>query len=404
MLEINKSQIKHICNFYEFLFIITLLVGYIIVSSIPNIFFFKSRYVLVLYRIFIFLFSVYIIYNNKSKYNKKNLYSILVLLLFWLFYFIKTIYSFNNDIYFPFFEIDQYEIYFRILIIIIIPCIAILSIDYEKELIKYLVAYIFFTLLIMLTINFFYTILISNNFNQSSGVFSISTFSEGHIGVSILTISLYFLMFNFNEEKIINKTILFLGLFLGLFAIYISASRSPVLAILIIMTYFVVLKKTKKIFIIFMCLLIFILVFTYISQKFLNIESAFLKRNYLWFFEGNTNGRGYYFVRAINIFLDNIFFGGRVLYENGMYPHNIFLELLMAGGIILLVLFFLMTYPLFSRISFFLNFSRSNYFIIPIFGLWIQYFILAQTSNYLLTNTEFWYFNTFIISFLNKFK
>lgn len=117
----------------------------------------------------------------------------------------------------------------------------------------------------------------------------------------------------------------------------------------------------------------------------------------MWIFEGDTSSREPLFIRAITIFKENILVGGRVLYEEGMYPHNIFLELLMAGGILLLILFGLIFYPLIKSVKHFLNFSDSKFYILPLFGLWLQYFILAQTSYNIHSNSDFWYFSCVVI-------
>ena len=147
----------------------------------------------------------------------------------------------------------------------------------------------------------------------------------------------------------------------------------------------------------FMFFLVVFITLIYISRQFFHLESAFIERNYLWIFEGNTSGREPYFNRAIAIFKDNILVGGRVLYEDGMYPHNLFLELLMSGGILLLIIFGLIFYPLIKNINYFLNVSNSKLYILPLFALWLQYLILVQTSYNIHSNPEFWYFSSVII-------
>ena len=240
------------------------------------------------------------------------------------------------------------------------------------------------------------------SFNKTSGIFAVYYISSGHFGASLVILASYFLVFR-SDEKILSHKVLLAGVFLGLFAIYISAARSPLLAIFLVWAYFLILKNKIKYILFFLIFLLFVAFFIYFSRNILHIESAFVERNYLFIFEGNTSGREPYFNRAIAIFKVNPLIGGRVLYEDGMYPHNIFLELLMSGGLLLLVLFCSFFFYLIKRIKCYFNFSDSNFYIIPLFSLWFQYFILAQTSYNIHSNPEFWYFSSVIMGITTNF-
>ncbi len=387
---LNTSHTKK-----EIYFIIFLLVGYVIVSSLSSIFQMESRYFSVPYRLLVFFFSVYILFKN-CYFRKIDLKTAFIFSVFWIFYFIKTIYSFHNDKYFPSYLNQEYEVYLRIFIINLVPCLALLSIDYSKVDFKYLMKSIFWILFVMLALNLIYTVFYLNQFNNINGIFSVYYISSGHFGVSLVILSLYLLLFG-TVELYINKKVLIIGLFLGLFAVYTSAARSPILALFIVGLYFMVLKKKIKYIYTFVLMLLLFLLLIYVSKQVLQVENAFIERNYSGIFEGNASGRAPYIERAISIFKDNVLIGGRVMYEDGMYPHNIFLELGMAGGLLLLLLFGLIFYTLLKNCRSFLNLTRSNFFILPLFGLWLQYFILTQTSNNIYSNPEFWYFSSVII-------
>lgn len=379
-----------------FLFLICLLVGYVISCSLPKIFVVESRIFSVPYRLLMFLFSVYILAKN-SSFRKIDFTTGLLFCFFWFFYFFKTIYSFQTDYYLPQFIIQEYEIYLRILIINLLPCLALLSIDYMKVDYKSLIKSVFWILFIMLFINLVYTVFFLRQYNSVSGIFSVYYISSGHFGATLVLLSLYLLLFRTNSEILIGPKVLLLAILLGLFAIYTSAARSPVFALVVVSLYFIILKKEFKLLIYFFIFLLFSVISLYISWRILHLESAFVERNYLWIFEGYASGREPYMLRGISIFKNNILFGGRVLYEDGMYPHDIFLELLMAGGLILLLLFGLLFYPLFRNFNYFLKTSNSNYYILPFFAIWLQYFILTLTSNDIHSNPEFWYFSSVVI-------
>jgi O-antigen ligase len=249
----------------------------------------------------------------------------------------------------------------------------------------------------MLSLNLLYTLFYLNKYNNVSGIFSVYYISSGHFGASLVILSLYLLFFRTKLDTVITKQVLVLAVLLGLFAVYISAARSPVLALIIVNLYFLILKKKIKFLVYFFLFLLLSVFFLYISRQILHLDSAFIERNYLWIFEGNTSGREPYLIRAVSIFRDNIIIGGRVLYEDGLHPHNIFLELLMVGGLVLLLLFGLLFYPLLRNLGYFFKTSTANFYILPLFAIWVQYFILTLTSNNIHSNPEFWYFGSVII-------
>jgi hypothetical protein len=380
----------------DFLFLTSILVGYVISSALPNIFGLESRDFSITYRFLMFIFSIIILTKN-GLFRRIDLKTGLIFCVFWFFYFFKTVYSFHTDYYLPQFISHEYEIYIRILIINLLACLSLLSIDYIKVDYKLLIKSIFWILFVMLSLNLLYTLFYLNKYNNVSGIFSVYYISSGHFGASLVILSLYLLFFRTKLDTVITKQVLVLAVLLGLFAVYISAARSPVLALIIVNLYFLILKKKIKFLVYFFLFLILSVVFLYISRQILHLDSAFIERNYLWIFEGNTSGREPYLIRAVSIFRDNIIIGGRVLYEDGLHPHNIFLELLMVGGLVLLLLFGLLFYPLLRNLGYFFKTSTANFYILPLFAIWVQYFILTLTSNNIHSNPEFWYFGSVII-------
>lgn len=392
---INDNWLEAFLKKKELLFLLFLLGGYVIVTSLPNLFGVNSRFFSVPYRFLVFLYSVFLLYENRNRI--KALFKIVILFtIFWFFYFIKTYYSFQNDYYLNEFLKQENEIYVRIFILNLFPCLALVSINFQKIDFKLFCRFLFWIFFIALTFNFLYTIFYLNNFNKVSGVFSVYYISSGHFGASLVILSSYLLMFK-TEEKIINKRLLFLGLFLGLFAIFISAARSPLLAIVVVGFYFIYLKRKVKYIYLFFMLLLICVAFLFISKQLLHLDSAFVDRNYVAIFEGNSSGREYFFFKSFSIIKNNLGLGGRVLYEDGMYPHNIFLELLMSGGMMLLTVFSLIFYPLIRKLGYFFKFSNSKFYLLLIFAFWIQYFILVQTSYNIHCNVEFWYFSSVVI-------
>lgn len=395
MMNIGLHTIK---KNYEIIFLILILVGYVFFSSLSWLFDIEnSRLFAVPYRILVFLFSILIVF--KSVASSRFYFKILIpLLTFWIFYFLKALYSFQIDTYLPIFIKQENEIYLRIFLVNLVPCLALLSIDYSVINFKTLVKFIFWILFMSLTVNFLYTVFYLNMYNKVSGVFAVYYITSGHFGVSMVVLSSYLLFFNSYKVTLVKREFLIIGILLGFFALYISAARSPLLALMVIWLYFVLLKRNYKYIYLFVFLLLLSILLLYVCRQVLHIDSAFVERNYIAIFEGNASGRTPYFYRAIEIFKANPLFGGRLMYEDGMYPHNIFLELLMCGGIFLFLLFGLFFLPLLKKATYFLQFSDSKFYILPIFGFWMQYFVLSLTSNNIISNPEFWYFSCVVIA------
>ena len=379
----------------DFLFLVLLLGGYVFISSLPSLFGVDSRFFSVPYRFFVFTFSFFILIENRLTLKSRSK-LIFLFSLFWIFYAFKVYYSFSKDFYLPEILKQENEIYIRIFVVNLIPCLALLSIDYSKINIKILTKYLFWILFVMLFINFVYTSLFLKLFDKISGIFSVYYISSGHFGASLVILCSYLLMFK-TDENILNNKLLVSGIFLGLFAIFISAARSPILAIIIIGIYFIILKNKIKYVYLFFILLISFCSIIYGFKEFLQFESAFVDRNYVAVFEGNSSGRESLFSKSFPIIKNNLIVGGRVLYEDGMYPHNIFLELLMSGGILLLSVFGMLFYPLIKKLRYFFRFSNLKFYILIIFALWIQYLTLIQTSYNIHCNAEFWYFSCVVI-------
>jgi len=123
-------------------FLVCLLVGYVVVCALPSIFGIGSRNFAIPYRILVFFFSINILLKN-FNFGKSKLPTIIIFTVFWMFYFFKILYSFNSDFYLSQFVNQEYEVYIRIFVIYLFPCLALLSIDYEKVNFKYLLKAIF---------------------------------------------------------------------------------------------------------------------------------------------------------------------------------------------------------------------------------------------------------------------
>lgn len=339
------------------------------------------------YRIFIIVFSLFIIYRERRNINLKNI-SIISLVGFWIFYIIKLIYSFDN---YPFDQevlLSKNENIFRILFIVLLPSFALLCINYNKVDFKSITNYCITILCGLLVVNYVY------GYIKLDHIFSTYYIMYGHIGASLFIISLFLLLFC---KKDYNSFFLFFCLFLGLFNVIQSMARSPLLAVFVCSFYMVLLKGNKKYLLYIITLILLFIGLVILHQHYGNEQITSFNRMYKWIAHGDTSSRGPLFSKAIEIFNSNPLFGGRILFEDGVHPHNIFLELLMATGILGLIIYFLKFLPVVKNAALFWNIQKGNIYYKLIFALFLQYFTLVQTSCNLFNIPEFLYFSSMII-------
>lgn len=384
----------------EVWFILLLVTGYTVFSAfaIP-LHIENSRIFAVPYRIIVFFFSIYIVIKNFSFKKLRNI-AIVSMICFWLLYFFKSYLSFTTDSYDLEFLQKSDEVYVRILIIAVLPSIALLLINYKKFDFTLLTKYFFYVLMVMLTLNMIFALVMPHG-KYLNYIFSIYYISYGHLGTSMVIISLFLMLF---RSKEVPQYLMVYGLILGITTIVIAGARSPFLAIMVVVPYLLIVKKDFKLIIVFIVLLLISVVGIYFLGRNQNSELMFVNRTYLWFFEGDNSLRTPLFERAIEIFKSNPFFGGRTHYENGSYPHNIFLELLMATGIVGFITYMLKFIPVVKNFKIF-TYQIINYYHILFFALFLQYFVLCSTSFTLYSVPEFLYFSSIIIGIsLNSFN
>lgn len=351
----------------------------------------SNNYFSVPFRIIVLLLSFFVIYINLNNIKKRKV-IVIFTVLFWLFYLCKAIYSFKNDLYLPHTSQEENEIYIRIIFLNLIPYIAILGIRFTKEIMIRLNSLVFNFLLIILGISCLWTIFIFKNFEKSSGIFVSYYINVGHYGLSLLILSIYYY---FQSPKKLLKPVL--GILIGIFTILSSSARSPILAIFIILLILLFYLNKLKYWIFLLSFVVFFVISIFCLKQTSVADFEFINRMYNAIFEGNGSGRSYYLLKGWNIFKDNIIFGGRILFEDGMYPHNIFIEVLMSMGVVGGVLFLLY----FKDIrKFKIRYVREHIYYLPFFLFFIQYCVLVLTSASIFGNMEFWSFSAVIISII----
>ncbi|MFN3272760.1 MAG: O-antigen ligase family protein [Cloacibacterium caeni] len=380
----------------ELWYFILATVGYFVISGVAiPLKIENSRLFSIPFRFFIFFFSLIIIIRNFKFEKLKNI-SILAFIAFWFFYILKLNYSLQNDFYTDTFLSKVDEVHIRILAIVVFPSLAFMMIDYSKINFEAIFKAYFSILLVMLSLNLLYGLLMPYQNFELKFIFSMYYISYGHLGTLLAIISFYFLFFKIN---FLSKYFYYYGFFLGILTIIVSTARSPFLALAVVLLYLIMLNKKLKPILIFLGILFGIILLFYLYNMLGFTQITFINRTNNWIFFGDTSVRTPLFKKAIEIFKDHPFLGGRVLFEDGFYPHNIFLELLMATGLIGIILYFLKFFYVIKNLKIFFNPVHVNANIF--FMLFIQYFVLVLTSYSLFGVSEFLYFSAIIIGMVN---
>ena len=184
---------------------------------------------------------------------------------------------------------------------------------------------------------------------------------------------------------------------IGAFTVFSASARSPILAAFVIL-FIVLLYINKLKYWLALVLSVFLFIgVIYILNKTYLADFEFVARMYNAIFEGDGSGRAYYLTKGWEVFKNNIPFGGRILFEDGLYPHNVFIEVLMSMGVVGIILFFFYFKDIWK---FKINFMSKNTYYIPFILFFIQYFVLVLTSYSLFANLEFWTFSTVFISII----
>jgi O-antigen ligase len=381
---------------------ILLIVGFTIISMFPRALSFNSQVITIPFRAIVLSISlVIIVYNiytkNSNKFGKTEYFFI----VFFLFYFVKAIvtfkiYDFSEEI-----ALREIETYLRIMGITFIPTLAVLTIR-EKD-INYtlFMNFVYYTLFIVLLLNVSIGIEYDHQ-GRSAGFMSMYCISFGHLGVSLAIISIYKLLFE-SKAKYLH-IIPSVGVILGLYILYASGTRSPLIAFILCLFFLFFLKSNLKYIISFLILLATsILALIYFKPQYEDVgqSSSFLNRVTNMIVSGDSSGRGELYQQGIKIFSENPIFGGRILYFDGMYPHNIFLEILMATGIVGLILYFFFFKDCVNFMFRLKEYSITNPHTVWVPILWLQYFILSLFSYNLHSSSEVWYLTAMILV-LNK--
>lgn len=275
--------------------------------------------------------------------NKIKIDYFLPFILFTVFYFFKVFYTESQLVTSEFLPLmkswQEYIFYF--VIMTFLPIIAFASFDFKKYARLILNSIILSTFLLSIVTLYFYSGAIGSGVGRISLIVYQDSETESTISPlalsygSALGISLCSYALLFQNNSFYRKFFLFLVIALSVVIFFLGASRGSLVAIILSVFILIYYSDFKR------KLLITILSFLSIPVLFIvadKIGSNLFERTENTIEDGDSSGRNALWNDAWNHFLDNPILGGRIE-VSGIYPHNMFLETLMATGIVGLLLF-----------------------------------------------------------------
>lgn len=350
--------------------------------------------------------------NNKNetpKFTKDIFFSII--LVFSILYLIRIF----VDLYILNIVNKTYEGRFTYLFLfinsVILPLFFLKKIDYSK--INFIKLYKYLIILLLVSCAISINEISKNGFigNRYDANISLDTISFGHIGITLFLVGSTLLL---NSIQFINKVIYISIMLFGLFIAMLANSRSPFVALIsCILFYIIVIKRSYFIYLIFG---LFILSFIFINEITIILEyfgTGFIDRFTMTLSEYNsedvTSGRTNIYKISIDEFVNNPFFGNSFLIESapftGEYPHNVIIDSLIALGFFGGVLFITSVIITFRNSIRIIKLNQKYLFISLLF---IQYFIYSMFSRSL-TNLPVLWLSMFLVNYIkvneiNKIK
>lgn len=298
-----------------------------------------SRFYSIPLRLFLVVLMLYFI-NDQYKYFKSNPTVVLTITGFTVLYILKVLYS-DSVINTLSRGVLDYIFYFIAFCTIPFIFFSKMNILEYVEYVKKGIIYSGF-ILALLTIFIFYEVLISGGIDRISklthqtGDAVISPLSLAYSGALTIVTCLYCIIFDNIRTKL--KVFYIIIIIISLIPFFLGATRGALLAIILCSILFLINSNVKRRFAILFFFIISIPLLGYLINL---TGTSLIERSNRSVDSGDVSGREVLWADAIKEFVSNPLFGGRIE-VSGIYPHNIYLEVLMAtgffGGILFIIL------------------------------------------------------------------
>jgi O-antigen ligase len=220
----------------------------------------------------------------------------------------------------------------------------------------------------------------------------------GLYGNALFILSIYSLMF-IEHKRLLSKLFVAFLAVTGFFNLLIAASRGPFLTMVFLLLFMIFFKyktvKTKFGFLFKTIGASLIIAFIALSSGVLDnaVEnfSIFSRLDELNnnLKTGAKETRNYEYQSALDQFYNNPIIGDQyVTTYDGLYPHNIYLEILMSIGIVGMIVFLAIHYEIYKRILYIFKTKNHRFFILLVVLLLTLF--AAMTSGGIALAPELW--------------
>lgn len=386
-------------NLYVFL-LVSAFIGYPFAAMIPTLIGVDSTIASYPFRLIILSTSIYFILLSLLK--QKFLISNTLFLLFcliWIIVLARFFYEgvlLGNPIH-PERSFVSTLIYAGL--ISFIPSIVFL-VDFDKDCFYKFNKYFFLgSLILCLAYSFIFTSYLSLDEGRRSGTDSINSITLSTLGAYLFLSSIS--IEPLKKSKLLSLQFKLASIFIALYLMMISGSRGPLLILIITsMIYFYKLTNSRLLLFSFAIVPLIFIYINFDEIKFLSslyFDNVILVNRLLEGAEdGSSAERILILISSWNIFIENPLLGGAFVEPITLsYPHNLLLEGLMIGGILLGLLIIIILYFIFTT-----SLKMLSDPDLKLLGI-VLIFCLGMTmvSGSFIWGPEFWYIFAISISY-----
>lgn len=346
---------------------------------------------------FLMLYAIGKMLKTKNRFEERKLFYYILFLIFWILYFLKILFHQNSIA--PLMR-SWYEYMFYAINFCILPFFTFSLLDFYKYRRTIIKALLSSGLVMALISIFLYKEAIFmqvgrlNMLEYETGEATISPISLSYVGSITFALCIYELFYN-NCKSLSYKLYIYIVLLLSSVLFLVGASRSSVIALFLSLLVLFLYSSVKNKIKIFTYAIISIPVFIFLLEY---TGSSIFERSSSTANNGDSGGRFELWNAALDNFYLNPIFGNYIELVNApgysnigvgnMYPHNMFVEVLMSTGV---VGFFIFVICFLEGLRQGLRFVQKDRYFVWVFALLIQGLSLQFFSGSIYTAILFFF-------------
>jgi O-antigen ligase len=286
------------------------------------------------YRAFSLGLSLLVIIINITKIPRFWPLSLKLFLFFWVILIIRFLYDdvIRTDISLG--DTSQIWLY---MLGICVP--AFLSIIVSYKYIDINKSFLFILISIGISLTIFLASGLDGQGGRQGGNIAVSTITFGHFGVTAVILGIY--SFLFKKINFIFKIFLIYLIFIGVFVMLIAGSRGPILALIVVLMFWIfsyIKRPSYAVVSIILASILSLIFMDYILELMGEVSPIIESRLRSSIYDGDTSNRTVIYKLALDMFFDSPILGKQlfIIYTDDKieYAHNLILDALMGLGIV----------------------------------------------------------------------